>query len=54
MSPIIIVISELLPLISRLVTEIMKIKTLSEEDKDMLRQSVVDMRQKVSSIRWEN
>lgn len=52
-SNIVLLISQLVPLIANLVMEVQKIQGINEQDKEALKKLVSDMKEKVSSITWE-
>lgn len=52
-SSLVLLISQLLPLISNLALEILKLKDIPKEDKEALLKSVREMREKVAGIKWE-
>lgn len=51
---IIILISQLVSLVVKLVDEIKKVSDLSEADTEALKKSVKEMREKVAAIKWED
>ena len=53
MQAIVLLISQLVSLILKLVTEVQKIQGLNEQDKEVLKKAVKDMREKVSAITWD-
>lgn len=50
---IIILITQLLPLIVKLVAEIQKIQGMSETDREALRKAVRETKEKVAALEWK-
>lgn len=52
-STIITLVTQMLPLITGLISEIQKVQGLSEADKEALKKVVSDAKVKVAAITWE-
>ncbi len=52
-STILMLATQLLPLITGLISEIQKVQGLSEADKEALKKAVGDAKAKVAAITWE-
>lgn len=50
---IVLLVTQLLHLILKLVTEIQKVQGISEEDKAALKKAVQDTKEKVAAITWD-
>ncbi len=52
-SAIVLLATQLLPLITGLITEIQKVQGLSEADKEALKKAIRESKEKVAAITWE-
>lgn len=52
-SMIIMLVTQLLPLVTSLATEISKAQGLSETDKEALEKAIRETKEKVAAIKWE-